>query len=167
MKPTPEQKALKSIIGAITIDGTTYIDCRGLLVTEKSIKELQAEQLDFSYSEFRYPFTYVVLKNCRLVGIKYEHVITGTYIDCDFSRANLHRSRASTPLRFDRCNFTGTNFSVSQWDLTQFQDCQFMDTNIKRAEWTLLKFTRCNFSNIQVKDAHVAGCSFIEPRQNM
>src|SRR5439155_6927489 len=98
---------------------------------------------------------------------KYEHVITGTYIDCDFSRANLHRSRASTPLRFDRCNFTGTNFSGSQWDLTQFQDCQFMDTNIKRAEWTLLKFTRCNFSNIQVKDAHVAGCSFIEPRQNM
>jgi uncharacterized protein YjbI with pentapeptide repeats len=161
-------EALKSIFGDIVIDGHAYIDCRGFKLANEAIKNPQAAHIDFSHSQFDYPLADARLQNCRFVGLKSaDMVVSGEYIGCDFTGANLRRSSMTARFRMEGCNFTRAECSGSEWVLANYHECLFAETIIKRVEWTLCKFSKCTFTDLVLKDAFIAGCSFIEPTQNM
>jgi hypothetical protein len=163
-----DMDALKSVFGEVAIDGQTYIDCRGFAPTS-AVAGLRLEHVDFSHSPFSYsPLLRARLDGCRLVGVKCtEHVLSGEYLGCDFTGANLRKTTSSTPFRVEGGNFTRADFSGCEIDLAQFHECRFEETVFKRSYLTLCKFSKCTFLNPVLSDTHTAGCTFIEPTQNM
>ena len=167
-KMPPDLDALKSIFGEISIEGQSYIDCRGF-TPASAVSNVRLDRVDFSHGQLGSPpIPRGRFQDCRLVGVKFfEAVLAGEYVRCDFTGANFRKATSSTPLRLEGCKFTRADFSACEIDLAQFHECLFAETVFKRSYLTLCKFSKCTFVNPVLTECSIVGCTFIEPMQNM
>lgn len=128
----------------ITLSGADFGHARGrLMFFESELSDCLFDSASLSgQPRFDRSFVRCSFRAASLKGLSIGSQVT----ECDFTGADLRRSRSLPNTRFDRCTFDGTDLSGADFSDATFTDCTFVDARFSAST----SFVRCTFLSTPV-----------------
>lgn len=100
------------------------------------------------------------MERCSVVGARFRRsVMTGAFIDCDFTACDLSRSMGSE-LKFVRCVFKDAKLAAAAFEYSLFDNCTWEGAKFGAAGLTKARFIGTRPSDEQLERALTPGMSF-------
>jgi uncharacterized protein YjbI with pentapeptide repeats len=152
-----------AMLGVLEFGGRKYLDLRGFNLS-LPLRNVKIENLDLSYLTISLAgqLSFATLRNCRLIGIDFHSNMGSHFVDADFTKSRLQRSR----LRgiFEQCNFSESNMSSAEANGSSFIKCNFTNANLKKANLYSCTFSHCEFNGTYFGGGSLADSRFLGTR---
>jgi uncharacterized protein YjbI with pentapeptide repeats len=103
-------------------------------------------------------FIYCTLTRCNFDRAKISTNLGSRFEDCSFRGANLTESLFRG--HFVRCDFTDANLSRTRASEVSFEDCTFHSTNFTKISFHWIKFSRCRFKFCTFRKGEIGSSEF-------
>ena len=136
-------------------------DLRGLQI-DAILKGIHLDSVDLSHSKFMgwgQMSCYNKMTDCVFRSMKLDTNVRGVFTDCDFSKASMNGATIGS--EFVRCDFTSANLSRTRASEVKFQECLFIGTNFTKVSYHWVKFFDCRFFKCRFRKGEIGASEFV------
>ncbi|MEZ5387640.1 MAG: pentapeptide repeat-containing protein [Prosthecobacter sp.] len=124
------------------------------------LKSQKIADRSFEEEEIAAPaqFIYCTLTRCNFEQARISTNLGSAFEDCSFRGANLTESVLRG--RFVRCDFTEANLSRTRASEVTFEDCVFREAAFTKVTYHWIKFVRCRFEDCKFRKGEIGSSTF-------